>query len=87
MCMAQWSDILSIHVFVSVAKMAKRNSLFASSSLFSSSSEMSGLTDRRVSLAEDELLRIKIEGPPIIAWDPRKAVELWWTEKTKRLSQ
>ena len=45
-------------------------------------------TNRRVGLGEDRLdqiLRIRIEGPPLEEWDATKAVGLWWTDKTRRV--
>ena len=33
----------------------------------------------------DQILRIRIEGPPIQRWDATNAVGLWWTDKTKRV--
>lgn len=44
-------------------------------------------TIKRTSLGEDrldELLRIKLEGPPLAQWDPTNAVGLWWRDKTRR---
>lgn len=46
-------------------------------------------TDRRNSLKEDRLdhlLRIRLEGPRLEGWDPRKAVELWWKDKPRRVN-
>lgn len=46
-------------------------------------------TDRRASLQEDRLdhlLRIRIEGPPLEQWSASAAVQLWWSEKTRRVS-
>jgi hypothetical protein len=46
-------------------------------------------TDRRTSLGEDRLdhlLRIKIEGPSSEEWDATRAVNLWWRDKTRRVS-
>ncbi len=46
-------------------------------------------TDRRASLKEDhldDLLRIKLEGPPLQQWDSRNAIELWWNDKTCRIN-
>ena len=45
-------------------------------------------SNRRVSLGEDRLdqvLRIRIEGPPLQRWDATGAVGLWWTDKTRRV--
>ena len=45
-------------------------------------------TNRRVGLGEDRLdqiLRIRIEGPPLEKWEPTNAVKLWWTDKTRRV--
>ena len=45
-------------------------------------------TNRRVSLGEDRLdqiLRIRIEGPPLQTWDATNAVGLWWSDKTRRV--
>ena len=33
----------------------------------------------------DQILRIRIEGPPLESWDPTRAVRLWWTNKTRRV--
>ena len=45
-------------------------------------------TNRRVSLGEeqlDQILRIRIDGPPLQQWDATNAVGLlWWTDKTRR---
>ena len=46
-------------------------------------------TNRRASLKEDSLdhlLRINVEGPSFLEWDPRPAVSLWWKDKTRRMN-
>ena len=45
--------------------------------------------NRRTRLGEDtldQLLRIYVEGPPLSDWDPTRALELWYMEKTRRLN-
>lgn len=34
----------------------------------------------------DHLLRIKAEGPPLAEWDASHSVELWWSEKSRRVT-
>ena len=44
---------------------------------------------RRTCLGEetlDDLLRINVEGPPLVDWDATSAVELWWKEKVRRVN-
>ena len=46
-------------------------------------------TDRRSWLGEenmDNLLRIKLEAPPLKHWDATGALNLWWKDKTCRLN-
>ena len=46
-------------------------------------------TNRRASLKEDSLdhlLRMNVEGPSFLEWDPRPAVSLWWKDKTRRIN-
>ena len=46
-------------------------------------------SDRRTGLKEDRLdhlLRIRFEGPPLVGWDPSKAMELWWKDKPRRVN-
>ena len=47
-------------------------------------------TNRRISLKEstlDQLLQINTECPPLCEWDASVAMDLWWTEKTRRVNQ
>ena len=47
-------------------------------------------SDRRSCLKEDSLdnlLRIRINGPPLEKWDAGKAVDLWWSDKTQRVNR
>ena len=44
-------------------------------------------SEKQCSLSEDhldDLLRIAIDGPPLIEWDPEKAIQLWWKDKRRR---
>ena len=44
-------------------------------------------TNRRACLGEnrlDSLLRISTTAPPLSQWDATRAVELWWSNKTRR---
>jgi len=46
-------------------------------------------TDHRTSLSEDrldQLVRINVEGPPLEKWDASSALELWYKEKSRRLT-
>ena len=45
--------------------------------------------DRRSSLGEDrldQLVRINVEAAPLTDWDSGSAVDLWWKDKTRRIS-
>ena len=45
-------------------------------------------TNRRSCLGEDKLenlIRIQLEGPLLQQWDASRAVELWWTDKSRRI--
>ena len=45
-------------------------------------------TNRRSCLGEDRLpnlIQIQFEGPPLHHWDASRAVELWWTDKSRRV--
>ena len=47
-------------------------------------------TNRRTSLKEDTLdylLRINAEGPSLSEWDSSRAVELWLSDKTRRVNR
>ena len=47
-------------------------------------------TNRRSCLGEDRLenlIRIQLEGPPLQQWDASRAVELWWTDKSRRINR
>ena len=47
-------------------------------------------TNRRSCLGEDRLenlIRIQLAGPPLHRWDASRAVELWWTDKSRRINQ
>ena len=44
----------------------------------------------RSCLGEDRLenlIRIQLEGPPLQQWDASRAVELWWTDKSRRINR
>ena len=46
-------------------------------------------SNRRSTLGEDrldQLLRIKVDAPPLAQWDPSAAVDLWWKDKTRRVN-
>ena len=46
--------------------------------------------NRRSCLGEDRLeylIRIQLEGPPLQQWDASRAVELWWTDKSRRINR
>ena len=45
-------------------------------------------TDRRNCLSEntlDNLLRIQLDGPDLVDWDPKCAIELWGKDKVRRI--
>ena len=45
-------------------------------------------TDRRNCLSEntlDNLLRIQLDGPDLVDWDSKCAIELWWKDKVRRI--
>ena len=47
-------------------------------------------SDRRSCLKQDRLdnlLRIRIEGPPLDKWKSDKAIQLWWGDKTRRVNR
>ena len=47
-------------------------------------------TNRRSCLGKDRLenlIRIQLEGPPLQHWDASRAVELWWTDKSRRINR
>lgn len=33
----------------------------------------------------DNLLRIQLDGPDLVEWDPKCAIELWWKDKVRRI--
>ena len=46
-------------------------------------------TDHRTSLSEnrlDQLVKINVEGSPLEKWDASSAIELWYKEKSRRLT-
>ena len=46
-------------------------------------------SNRRSTLSEerlDHLLRIKVDAPPLAQWNPSAAVDLWWSDKTRRVN-
>ena len=47
-------------------------------------------TNNRTSLHEntlDQLIRINVEGPPLVDWDPKVSVSLWLQDKRRRLNR
>ena len=47
-------------------------------------------SNRRSCLKQDQLdnlLRIRIEGPPLKEWNSERAVQLWWEDKSYRVNR
>ena len=44
-------------------------------------------TNRRTSLTLDDLMEINVEGPELENFSPDHAVQLWWSDRTRRPNQ
>ena len=80
----KWSNILSVVELLFCLPMANGHleRVFSQLKLIKN--------NRRTSFNEDtldQLLRINLVGPPLADWDATGAIELWWREKKRRVSQ
>ena len=81
--LTRWSNILSVTelLFCIPVSNGHLERVFSQLKLIKS--------DRRSRLGDDNLdnlLRIKVDAPPLLQWDSTGAVNLWWKDKTCRIS-
>ena len=79
----RWSNILSVAelLFCIPVSNGHLERVFSQLKLIKS--------DRRSRLGNDNLdnlLRIKVDAPPLLQWDSTGVVNLWWKDKTRRIS-